>query len=233
MTKRTFDDFDAFANDYRNIHTQNIRLSGVDSYYFAEMKVKLLQAYESDVPLQVLDVGCGDGTTEFFMHQYFPTWKLRGIDVSGQSIKEAQEKNIQSTVFELYDGTNIPALDNSVDIIFIAGVLHHVSFDLHLKMLQEVYRVLKTGGRMYLFEHNPLNPVTKYLVNTCVFDKDAKLLRSGYCTSIIKAAQLNIKKTDFIIFFPRKGIFSKLIFLEKYIQWLPLGGQYFVRANKG
>jgi hypothetical protein len=65
-----------------------------------------------------------------------------------------------------------------------------------------------------------------------VFDKDAKLLRSGYCASILKAAKLSIKKMDFIIFFPRKGILSKFIFLEKYLRWLPLGGQYFVRATK-
>jgi SAM-dependent methyltransferase len=99
-------------------------------------------------------------------------------------------------------------------------------------MIQEVHRVLKPGGRLYLFEHNPLNPVTKYLVNTCVFDKDAKLLRSDYCATILKAAGLSIKKMDFIIFFPRKGIMSKFIFLEKYLRWLPLGGQYFVRATK-
>ena len=232
MNKRTFDDFDAFADDYRNIHTQNIRLSGVDSYYFAEMKVKLLRPFESNSNLQILDVGCGDGTTEYFMHQYFPKWVLKGIDVSGESIKEAHQKNIEAAVFKVYDGTHIPERDNSIDVVFIAGVLHHVAYELHLKMMQEVHRVLKLGGRLYLFEHNPLNPVTKYLVNTCVFDKDAKLLRSGYCTSILKTARLSIKKMDFIIFFPRKGILSKFIFLEKYLRWLPLGGQYFVRATK-
>jgi len=232
MNKRTFDDFDAFANDYRNIHTQNIRLSGVDSYYFAEMKVKLLRPYESNSNLQILDVGCGDGTTEYFMHQYFPKWLLKGIDVSEESIKEAHQKNIDSAVFKVYDGTHIPARDNSIDVVFIAGVLHHVAYELHLKMMEEVHRVLKPGGRLYLFEHNPLNPLTKYLVNTCVFDKDAKLLRSGYCASILKAARLSIKKIDFIIFFPRKGILSKFIFLEKYLRWFPLGGQYFVRGTK-
>jgi SAM-dependent methyltransferase len=232
MNKRTFDDFDAFADDYRNIHTQNIRLSGVDSYYFAEMKVKLLRPFESNSNLQILDVGCGDGTTEYFMHQYFPNWLLKGIDVSGESIKKAHQKNIDSAVFKMYDGTHIPERDNSIDVVFIAGVLHHVAYELHLKMMQEVHRVLKPGGRLYLFEHNPLNPVTKYLVNTCVFDKDAKLLGSGYCATILKAARLSIKKIDFIIFFPRKGILSKFIFLEKYLRWLPLGGQYFVRATK-
>jgi len=232
MNKRTFDDFDAFADDYRNIHTQNIRLSGVDSYYFAEMKVKLLRPFESNSNLQILDVGCGDGTTEYFMHQYFPKWLLKGIDVSGESIKKAHQKNIDSAVFKMYDGTHIPERDNSIDVVFIAGVLHHVANELHLKMMQEVHRVLKPGGRLYLFEHNSLNPVTKYLVNTCVFDKDAKLLRSDFCATILKSARLSIKKIDFIIFFPRKGILSKFIFLEKYLRWLPLGGQYFVRATK-
>jgi ubiquinone/menaquinone biosynthesis C-methylase UbiE len=141
MTKRTFDDFDAFANDYRNIHTQNIRLSGVDSNYFAEMKVKLLRPYESNSNLQILDVGCGDGTTEYFMHQYFPKWLLKGIDVSEESIKEAHQKNIESAVFKVYDGTHIPARDNSIDVVFIAGVLHHVAYELHLKMMEDVQRV--------------------------------------------------------------------------------------------
>ena len=38
MSERSFDDFDEFANNYRNIHTQNVKLSGADSFYFAEMK---------------------------------------------------------------------------------------------------------------------------------------------------------------------------------------------------
>jgi hypothetical protein len=43
---------------------------------------------------------------------------------------------------------------------------------------------------------------------------------------------LFVEKLQFIIFFPRKGMLSKLIFLEKYFQWLPLGGQYFFSAIK-
>lgn len=232
MTKRTFDDFDAFANDYRQIHADNIRLSGADSFYFAEMKVKLLQPLESNERRDVLDIGCGDGATEIFMQQYFPAWQVKGIDVSEESIRAASEKKIATAVFEIYDGTHIPAADNSVDIVFIAGVLHHVSYHLHSMLLKEAGRVLKPGGRLYLFEHNPNNPVTRYLVNTCVFDKDAKLLKSSYTVKLLKAANLAVSKKQFIIFFPRKGWLSIFIFLEKYLQWLPLGGQYFIRAFK-
>ncbi len=233
MTKRTFDDFDDYANEYRTIHTKNVALSGADSFYFAEMKVKILQSYEANMQQQVLDIGCGDGTTEYFMQKYFSNWFVTGIDVSEKSIRAAKEKKIGSSIFQVYDGSHIPLAENSIDVVFVAGVLHHVSFELHLNILQEIRRVLKPGGRLYLFEHNPFNPITKYLVNTCVFDQDAKLLRSNYCASVIKLAKLSITKITFIIFFPRKGLLSKLIFLEKYLHGLPLGGQYFIRALKG
>jgi ubiquinone/menaquinone biosynthesis C-methylase UbiE len=232
MAKRTFDDFDVYANEYRNIHTDNINLSGVDSYYFAKMKITQLQNYEHDVPLQVLDIGCGDGTSEMYMQQLFPNWKVKGIDVSEKSIAEATKKNKAGYAFEVYNGSDIPQEDGSVDIVFIAGVLHHVSYELHAGLMKEIYRVLKKGGRLYLFEHNPLNPVTRHLVNTCIFDEHAKLLFNSYAKKIIRQGKLIVTNNTFIIFFPRKGILSRLIFAEKYLAWLPLGGQYFIRAVK-
>ena len=232
MAERTFDDFDAYAKDYRAVHTENVKLSGADSFYFAEMKVALLKLYETDKPIHILDIGCGDGATELFMQKYFSQWQVKGIDVSEKSIAAAKEKQLSNTDFQIYNGTVIPFADQSFDVIFIAGVLHHVDFMLHQNIMQEVYRVLKTGGRLYLFEHNPLNPLTRYLVNTCVFDKDAKLLPNNYTKRVIREGSLEINNNKFIIFFPRKGILSKLIFLEKYLQWLPFGGQYYIQAIK-
>jgi len=230
--QKIIDDFDDYAKDYRSIHNENIKLSGADSFYFAEMKVKLLQATEPNEKLNVLDIGCGDGTTELFMHQYFPQWQLTGIDVSEKSISEATLKNIPTATFAQYNGKKVAAKDATFDIIFIAGVLHHVEFVLHEQLLLEVFRLLKPCGRLYLFEHNPFNPVTKHLVNTCVFDKDARLLKAGYTVSLLKKVGFKKIRKNYIIFFPRKGWLSKLIFLEKYLSWLPLGGQYFLKVNK-
>ena len=232
MEERKFDDFDEHAATYREIHTKNVRLSGADSFYFAEMKAKLLCEFEKDIPLNVLDVGCGDGATEVFFKKYFPSWKVTGIDISEKSIDEAKSKNINGTIFKLYDGTSIASADGQYDIIFMAGVLHHVHFKLHPALLKEVNRVLKKKGRFYLFEHNPFNPFTRHLVNTCVFDKDAKLLTAKYTRVALMAQNFRILKKSYIIFFPRKWVLSNLIFLEKYLQWLPLGGQYFFVAQK-
>lgn len=232
MSERTFDDFDAFAKGYRNIHNENIKLSGADSFYFAEMKVKLLKDFEKNEPAKVLDLGCGDGATELFMQHYFPEWIIDGIDVSEESINEATNKNLANAKFSIYNGTTIPFADESFDAVFVAGVLHHVNYSLHQTIVKEIWRVLKKGGRLYLFEHNPLNPLTRYLVRTCIFDKDAKLLQHKYAVDLLEKNNFNQLYKQFIIFFPRKGLLSKLIFLEKYLQWLPLGGQYFLTAKK-
>ena len=232
MPERSFDDFDAYAKNYRSIHTENIKFSGADSFYFAEMKVRLQQQYEKNINLKILDIGCGDGSTEIFINKYFPAWHINAIDISQQSISIAKDKSISNCEFQVYDGLHIPFTNENFDIVFMAGVLHHVSFSLHNNLISEIERVLNRKGRLYLFEHNPFNPVTKHLVNTCVFDKDAKLLKSDYTKNLLKKNKLNVVTSKFIIFFPRKGILSKLIFLEKYLQWLPLGGQYFLRAIK-
>src|SRR5665647_1731394 len=212
MKERSFDEFDEFANEYRSIHSENIKISGADSFYFAEIKVKLLTAFENNTSINVLDIGCGDGVTQMFMLKYFSNWIITGIDVSEKSIEAALERKLPG--------------------IFFSGVLHHVDYSLHQTILKEVYRILKNQGRFYIFEHNPLNPLTWYLVNTCVFDKDARLLKSSYTIKILKYLNFIRIKNIFIIFFPRKGFLSKLIFLEKYLQWLPFGGQYILRAKK-
>lgn len=232
MDNRTFDDFDAYAKNYRAIHSQNIQLSGADSFYFAEQRLVMLQGYEKNEPLKVLDLGCGDGVSEIFMQKYFSRWQVQGIDVSKESVEMAKQQDLPNAVFNVYDGINIPFADNCFDIVFVAGVLHHVAFELHDAMITEMKRVLKKGGRLVVYEHNPLNPLTKYLVKTCVFDKDAKLLRCGYLTKLLSKHGLTISKRLYFIFIPPKGFLKKLVPLEKVLYWLPFGGKYFIRAVK-
>ena len=145
MSERSFDDFDEFAADYRDIHTQNVKLSGADSFYFAEMKVRLLQNFEKNKSLRVLDIGCGDGATELFMQQYFPNWKVDAIDISERSIEEAKKRNLSNTSFAVYDGKFIPFGSDYFDFIFMAGVLHHVAFNLHDGLIKEISRILISG----------------------------------------------------------------------------------------
>lgn len=232
MPERTFDDFDDFANDYHDIHSENIKLSGADSLYFAEYKILELKKFESDLPQQILDVGCGDGATEIFIRRHFPTWRITAIDVSEKSLQQAKQRELSNVSFRWYNGREIPFEENSFDIVFVAAVLHHIDFPLHNVFVKEVYRVLKKGGRVYVFEHNPLNPATRYLVKTCVFDTNAHLLSYRYTHRLLRSSGFTLIQKKFILFFPRKGIFSFLLNLEKKLTWLPLGAQYYFRAVK-
>lgn len=226
-------DFDQFATNYRQTHTGNIRkIAGTDSYYFAKQKVVELQRFETNNEIDVLDLGCGDGATALYMSELFPAFLIKGIDVSGESISVAKKRAVLNAEFSHYDGTKIPYSENRFDLVFVAGVLHHVAEEKQFSLVAEIARVLKPGGRLYLFEHNPSNPFTRYLVNTCVFDKGVKLLSSSRCQELIRRNELEIKDKRYTIFFPRARFFKWLHKLEPMLARIPIGGQYYIRALK-
>ena len=54
--KRAFDNFDQFAESYREIHDVSIKYTGTNSEYFSEYKIlELLKFEKSDTPLKVLE----------------------------------------------------------------------------------------------------------------------------------------------------------------------------------
>lgn len=230
---QSFDNFDQFATDYRSIHNDNIKLTGADSQYFSEFKVKWLKEYYKNQPVEsILDLGAGDGTCLAYFNQYFPQSKLFGIDVSELSIEEAAAKNIPNTEVKAYDGTSIPYSDNQFDIILVATVMHHIRFELHAPLMKEALRVLKPGGKIFIVEHNPYNPVTMHMVNTCPFDEDAILLKPGYTKKLLKDSGFRSATNHFTLFFPRGGVFKAFHFLEKYLSPIPIGGQYVAVGQK-
>lgn len=232
MTNRDFDDFDEYAEEYRRIHSQSITASGADSDYFSEHKIQKLREHEFGDSLKILDLGCGDGNSAVFFRKYFADCEYFGIDTSDKSVAIARERNIDEARFERYNGLDIPFSDGELDVVFIACVLHHIDKSLHEKLIGEVRRVLKAGGRLYIFEHNPFNPLTRYVVRTCPFDKDAVLLTSSYMRKLLKNHRFKDVETNYTIFFPRHRIFRGLLGLEDYLKWLPLGGQYYSISTK-
>lgn len=232
MSERTFDNFDQHVSQYRKIHTQNVKISGADSFYFAMHKAELLKNGEADAELDLLDIGCGDGAVEIFLEKKFNHLKATGIDVSSESIAMAKSHGLLRSEFMSYDGKRLPFTDERFDIVFVAAVLHHVAFPLHPEFLSEAFRVLKPGGRIYIFEHNPFNPATRYLVRTCAFDKDARLLKAGYAADLLrKSGFVNVQKR-YILFFPRMKWLGFLMKLEPALSKFPLGAQYMLRAVK-
>ncbi len=225
--------FDRFAENYRDIHNRHLKGTGYTSAYFAERKIREISDHiqgRNALPLKILDLGCGDGLTSLYFRRFFPKAWICGLDVSGESISISRKRNIENSEFNVYDGRNIPHEPETFDIILLAGVLHHITDDeWKLQIIKECYRVVKSSGCLFIFEHNPYNPVARKIVRDCPFDKDAKLIRSSSLMKLLNDAGF-VSSFRFIIFFP-SFIYKKEL-VEKALWWLPLGGQYYCISNK-
>ena len=230
---REFDNFDEFAADYRKTHDDSVKISGANSDYFSEYKIVELLKYEKpDTTLNILDFGCGDGNSSLYIRKHFPNANIFGVDVSEKSIEKAKSKNISGTEFKVFDGLKMPYGDESFEVVFTSMVFHHIEHKLHQGILNEIYRVLKQGGRFYNFEHNPNNPLTRKVVRECAFDEDAVLLKPTYHKSIINKSRLNLEKVKYTLFFPRHKLFKPFHGLENLLSWCPIGAQYYIKAIK-
>ena len=232
MEKKDRDNFDDFARDYRQQHAENIRITGADSYHFARAKVLQVRRLESGTPLSILDLGCGDGVVDLYLREAFPSSAITGIDVSDKSIQVARGLGLERVDFRVYNGNDIPFGPQSFDLVFLGGVLHHVEGSQQLRILQEIYRVLKSQGRLYVFEHNPYNPATRYLVKTCVFDRHARLLRASRVRRMLSDCGFGVRITRYTSFIPLQPFFNFMRKLEDHLGWLPMGAQYFIQAVK-
>ena len=121
--------------------------------------------------------------------------------------------------------------DQSVDLIFVANVLHHIPKQSRGDVLSRVVQKLKVGGSIALFEHNPLNPLTKRVVASCEFDVGVELLgRKDLLRLIEQIESLTIKRDGYCMFIPEP--FRILANLDRFFIKIPLGAQHFVIGNR-
>ena len=227
-------EFDKFADEYRSLHSQNILVSGEKPEYFSEYKIKdtarLVEKYGLKRDLKILDFGSGVGNSVPFISKYFPAAKLTCVDVSERSLEIAKKRFPDMADYQIFGGQKLSFPAGLFDVVFTACVFHHIPVDEHMKIFDELHRVLGVGGMVIVFEHNPMNPLTVRAVNNCPFDENAvlvgartlanRLLDSGFADVAIK----------YRVFFPNNLKFLR--FLETYIGWIPFGAQYYVVGRK-
>jgi ubiquinone/menaquinone biosynthesis C-methylase UbiE len=226
-------EFDQFAETYEAVHRDNIRLSGEDPDYFARYKIEAvarLWAKDGLVsPKAILDFGTGVGNALPHLAEHFTTAKITGVDVSPGSLEVAERRFPGVADLILYDGQTLPFETGSQDLVFSSCVFHHIDAAAHVALLAELKRVLAPDGRLVIFEHNPINPVTRYIVATCPFDADAVLIPAGRFKARQREAGLRQVRAVFTGFFP--NALRGLRPLEGLLARLPLGAQYYTVAR--
>lgn len=224
-------EFDRYASSYRELHAENIRITGESPDYFAEYKARhAARLAGARLPAaRILDFGCGIGNSTGFLARHFPGCEFAGTDVSGASLEIARARTPGASFLPMRDEA-IPFEDGRFGLAFVSCVLHHVRHERHAATLAELRRVLAPGGWLVVYEHNPLNPLTVRAVESCEFDRKAELIGARAMRSAATAAGFGHVTTRYIVFFPH--LLRFLRWSEPLLAWLPLGAQYCVAAQK-
>jgi SAM-dependent methyltransferase len=225
-------EFDKFADRYFDMHAENVGISGEDPDYFARYKVaelrRLWTGKRLAEPGTILDFGCGIGASLPHLAVAFPSARLTAFDVSEQSLIVAKRR--LSGVAEFAHGNDLSGLTRaSFDLIFTSCVFHHVDEKRHVEIFCQLRALLRTGGRLAVFEHNPANPVTRYIVATCPFDKNAVLVPPARLRDRQRQAGFRSIETRYLGFFPR--LLTGLRRFEPHLSALPIGAQYYTIAD--
>jgi ubiquinone/menaquinone biosynthesis C-methylase UbiE len=137
--------------------------SGLNKWYAAirhgsERQNALVRQYAKNK--EVLEFGCADGTLSFEMNLPFRCKTLTGIDISDVAIEKAKIKTTSletnNTRFLTMNAEEMTFDDQSFDLIFGRGILHHLDLQ---KCFSGIERVLRSNGVAIFCEpmgHNPI-----------------------------------------------------------------------------
>ena len=223
--------FNSHSMQYNECINDAIRVTGYDTSILTKAKLLKLQKLFPDlIPLHfnLLDFGCGIGNLYESVKRFFPNVSYTGVDNSEESIIKAQSRFSDSATFHNLNSDNWKNI--KYDLIFSAGVFHHIPHDEHIEILSELFTLLKPNGKLVIWEHNPFNPFTKKIVADCIFDQDAVLINPYRMKKILTEIPLSNIRVTFTTFFPK--FLSYLNVLDPYLGWLPLGGQFITSGEK-
>jgi 2-polyprenyl-3-methyl-5-hydroxy-6-metoxy-1,4-benzoquinol methylase len=212
-------EFDTFAENYQDLVGSSVRITGESSDYFAQYKADYIARKMAPMRGKLLDYGCGVGLLSRHLKSRFPAARIDGFDPSKDSLLRVDGSLLSQGIFT----SEIEELGTPYDTIVLANVLHHVKPPARQALVRRIQTRLTPGGRLVVFEHNPLNPLTRWAVSQCPFDEGVELLRSGEVRALC-ASVLQEPRTDYIVFFPRWLAWLRP--LERFLGWCAAGAQH-------
>jgi len=223
--------FDEFAGKYDDLLKDPLRdkFAG-GSAFFIQQKCRIVARRlerlrrEAGRPLRVLDAGCGQGTAFPFIGS---DTRVFGSDISMPMLHDAVKRG-PVAVQEPYA---LPFADETFDAVYAFCIYHHIPDEDHVRHLTELRRVVRTGGEVMIFEHNPYNPVTARIFKRAPIDQGCHMIAPPRLRSLFNSAKFHDLSSGFLLFVP-EPLYKVFGALESALSWLPLGGQYFVAGRK-
>ncbi|MBK9295164.1 MAG: class I SAM-dependent methyltransferase [Oligoflexia bacterium] len=134
----------------------------------------------------LIEVGCGVGAQTEILLEHFPKLKITCVDASFEQLKQA-EKHLKKQIkknkvdLSLQNAMQMDFKNNTFDSSFLCWFLEHVPNP--VKVLKEVYRVMKKGGVIYCTEVKNssffVDPYSPTILNYWFHFNDVQWLMGG------------------------------------------------------
>lgn len=109
-----------------------------------------------------LDVGCGTGVLAARLAA--AGYQMTGVDPS-HGMLEVLRRRFPEVQPVQASGATLPFADSSFDLVLTVAALHHIADPGAVRTtLGEMVRVLRPGGRIVVWDHNPRNPYWRLLM---------------------------------------------------------------------
>lgn len=190
--------FDKIAGHYDLLNT--LFSLGVDKYWRKELSA------EASGRSFILDIATGTAEVPIAISERYGCHRVVGIDPSIKMLAIGLAKTRKFTNIDLLQGRNehLPFPDNTFDAVTIAFGIRNTR-DLRLS-LQEILRVLKPGGKLYILE---------FTTPTSPFFRPVFLLYSGYVMPLIGSLFGSRKEYEYLsdssAAFPQRESFTEIM----------------------
>ena len=231
-------EFDDYAPQYNaGMEIGVKRLLGPSALLFLEQKLEILLAEMRRAPhlpptaLRHLDFGCGAGDFLSLIARRHLGWSSEGCDISDGMLDETRRR-WGSALSDVPLWRILPDSFPTARFHLITAVcvFHHIPPAEWIQTLQRLRAALLPGGLLALFEHNPWNPLTRFIVRRTKIDQNAVLLSPPVARRHIAAAGFAPPRSRFFLFAPPR--FKRLWPAEALLAHIPLGGQYALFAPR-
>jgi SAM-dependent methyltransferase len=223
-------EFDRYARNYEELLQDPIRDRFAKSNdFFHRRKWMLIERFIQRQGFAAaksswLDVGCGKG--ELLSAGRASFGRAVGCDPSEEMARAAgDEVRLQPAPDVL------PFEDQSFDFVSAVCVYHHVEERSRIPLTREIHRVLRPAGVFCIIEHNPLNPVTRMIVQRTPVDAGAHLLSSRHAQRYVRVAGFHVMSSEFFLYLP-ESFYDRARIVESALKRLPFGGQYAIFSKR-
>lgn len=226
-----------FNQGFKLVHSTEIRMKRRADFMISKM--------DPEKKGMVLEIGCGRGEISYWIALETAN-QVVGSDLCIPFINDANNRyKLNNLSYEIHDFNDFEKTkDRKFDYIIGNGILHHLYKNLYLA-LENLYKLLKPGGRIIFIEPNIYNPYcalifkTGFLRKLANLEPDEMAFSGSFIKNKLKTVgfkNIDAKYRDFLLPGVPTWSVQPLITVGNFVEKIPLinylAQSIFITADK-